>query len=182
MAKAIKRAEHSKINWHHSKVKGTLAYMCPACKEITYLEGSYSFNLKNVNKPENSVHAKIVVKLTCDNCGHIINNATGALDPNIAPVISELNKKGYYTLESCEGHQYDDEKSSQPYIWFTSDKIEKAIKNNPLPEGFYIDKESKNLGKCIIKYNIHTTDKKYPGNMELVHALLFWARRLPNAA
>jgi ribosomal protein S27E len=179
MSKAIKRAEHSKVNWHHRKMKGIMGIMCPECKNITYIEGSYSFNLKNVECPSNLVSARIIYKIQCNWCGTVINTTQDPIDPNIAPIISILNKKGYTTIESCEGHQCDGENSSQPYILFAGNKIETVIANNPLPEGFYIDKKDpKNRIGTVVKYTIKTTDKKYPGTMALVTELRRWANRI----
>ena len=82
--------------------------------------------------PASNITVKPHFVFNCFNCGHY-QEWDGFLDPNITPMLATLNKKGYETEFSCEGHKeasyarYDDDgvirnidSYSHPYILFTN--------------------------------------------------------------
>lgn len=92
---------------------GTLAYMCPTCFNIIYAHCNYDIHYKF---DIDDVAMNLNISFKCKKCGNIVSGIE--LDPNMAYAISELNKKGYYTLFCCEGHFANKEPVATPYIYF----------------------------------------------------------------
>ena len=98
--------------------KGRVALMCPTCNRMSY------FNIDCTNKSTSigNTDGESLISQTymkyCDFCDYTIYSV-GAIDGGIAEAVEILNKKGYKTSYSCEGH-YDDKHgiTSLPYILF----------------------------------------------------------------
>jgi hypothetical protein len=67
------------------------------------------------------------------------------LDPNIADIISALNKKGYFTEYCCEGHGTCD-----PYIYFKNLDLYDLFSLN-LPLSWYIDIQDLKENSLVIR-------------------------------
>lgn len=94
------------------------------------------------------------------------------LDYNIAPTISILNKKGYYTMFCCESHEGE----PTAYIYFSDifimDEVIRVEKYK-LPDTWYIDEEDYNDGMFIIR----SKRTFYPDNIRDIE---LWATSLPD--
>lgn len=123
---------------------GIEVFMCKKCfkihkfvirKEINYNSRFEILNVDNYNEQFELDQDEVLANLTdhlsylsipneiylrCDNCNNITDHAI--LDYNMAEIITELNKKGYTTAYSCDGH-YD--MRSIPYILFKAKKADK---------------------------------------------------------
>ena len=75
------------------------------------------------------------------------------VDDMIAPLISLLNKKGYYTLWSCVGHSFlvDGELKSVtfPYISFSEDV---DLSHVIFPEGWVLDRDGHSVYNRSVEY------------------------------
>lgn len=134
--------------------KGTVGFVCPKCFSVTYMdvdnEQKFPFGHKYAIPKFN------LYDIECDYCHEQLENIFD-VDPNIAQIIADLNRLGYKTTASCEGHTYyyedegyyqdgDDEIFDRPhegyettsaYIGFESDKIKKDYPEPP--KGWYWD-------------------------------------------
>jgi hypothetical protein len=141
-----------------------------------------TINLKNeINNP---IWVEPVYHITCNECGEKYTTTDDPLDPNIAPIISMLNRKGYETLFSCEGHKYpynNETCPSQFYIYFKEFKYIKLVEKYPLPGLFSIEDYDTESNKFVIRAAMYSMDKDAPSSKDLCDAIRLWARRLPNA-
>lgn len=171
--KSYKKIGHSYKNknmtYHTSTREGFVCYMCPECfhLELAKIDLTLSCNLSFISHTDNKSHVFCSYDLTmkCLNCEKIIDNWI-ELDPNIASSIISLNRKGYLTKYSCEGHGkglgyisflnfYD----IQPYL-------------HTLPITWYVDLEDYRQGKLIIR-----SDKE--NYREAIIELEEWVNTLP---
>ena len=110
--------------------KGRVALMCPTCNRMSY------FNIDCTNKTTSigNTDGESLISQTymkyCDFCDYTIYSVN-AIDGGIAEAVEILNKKGYKTLSSCEGH-YDNKYgvTSLPYILFDDRHIKEDIVSN----------------------------------------------------
>jgi predicted DsbA family dithiol-disulfide isomerase len=92
------------------------------------------------------------------------------IDKNIQEHIRILNKKGYYTVYCCEGHNG----GSNTYITFADD----YLKEIGTPEGFKYDKKRKMI---TYTYSTRLTKEKIEKlKKEKLALLLEWCKSLPN--
>lgn len=178
--KYIKRIDRM-IGGHRmqEKISGDGAFMCPVCKSISYLKMKSNIDLQNVDHPECEILFGVTYQITCYSC-HSEFTADDPMDPNIAPIISLLNKKGYQTKFCCEGHSVNDNKpGSLFYIFFKDTGYYDHIENS-LPDKFYIDHNSYKQGKLIIRAKVDPDDKGYPGINKMMKTLMKWAKSLPD--
>ena len=75
------------------------------------------------------------------------------LDPNITPMIAELNRKGYDTVYSCEGHRVNEDEQSQPYIMFKYPGQRTVVDYYPLPDPWYLEGTEKDPYKDDSDHN-----------------------------
>lgn len=131
--------------------KGEVAYFCPHCNEINKVNIDY--NIKTIGKTK-AVVFKVVLTIICNKCNKEFDVDDPGIDPNILDAVIRLNKAGYITDYSCEGHDYENDIISCPYISF----IDKTIMKHGTPEdwiykkyndcdciGLYYDKYLKNF-------------------------------------
>jgi hypothetical protein len=107
------------------------------------------------------------------------------VDEMIAPVISLLNKKGYWTVYCCSGH-FDDCKydgfntsNSSCYIMFV-DKFE--FKDIKLPEGFSKEQDTYFQGRIGIRKWYKSENRDWNRMLEIMDTmkdLYDWAVKLP---
>lgn len=105
----------------------------------------------------------------CVSCGEYQNFFH--VDDKIADVIITLNKKGYITLFSCEGH----EDSPGAYIYFKNPDINFDGFTENLPDEWFLDEQDKEqLGAIVIRSKPEFDDGSYD-----VSKLQEWANKLP---
>lgn len=148
-------------------VYGNIGIICPHCM-------GYQIDLVNGMEllPE---PAKWTV--CCPECGKEFKMyALNALDPNITRTISVLNKKGYKTKFSCEGH-FDVSDMSEPYIIIKGD-AEEIFKENPLPELWFLDDVRMFSGCFTIRSDrsMAKNDEDWDKRCDVIEA---WAESLP---
>ena len=151
----------SKIQYFKS---GSIAYMCPHCFNIIMAHGSrkldYEFDTDDV-------WVSSYVGYTCKKCKNEIYE-TIELDPNIASMISKLNKKGYTTAFCCEGHTSIKYENTDAYIMFNALKMDP----NNIPKYWYVDYEYDN------GFTIRCDNTKY-SKTKYLKSLDEWVDSLP---
>lgn len=99
-------------------------------------------------------HAKISDKFMfiCWKCNTIFGLDTlNIIDPNITSAVSLLNRKGYKTKFSCEGHPEDTEKGGTAYIYFANSSLKQIIKDHPLPTPWFLGDRGGDIYCFIIR-------------------------------
>lgn len=144
---------------------GSIAYMCPHCFNIIMAHGSrkldYEFDTDDV-------WVSSYVGYTCKKCKNEIYQAI-ELDPNIASMISKLNKKGYTTAFCCEGHTSKNYNNEDAYIMFRALKMDP----NNIPKYWYVDYEYDN------GFTIRCDNTKY-SKTKYLKSLDEWVDSLPD--
>lgn len=104
-----------------------MPYICPKCCETDTIN----------NK------TKSVAIVKCNKCGLVfLVSSSNEIDKGIIETIALLNRKGYTTRFSCEGH--DDwkywRKHPQAYIFFCERGLmREVVKEYPIPDSWFID-------------------------------------------
>lgn len=132
----------------------------------------------NANKKDESIPRK---------CKFCDSNYTIILDDNIAPLVAVLNKKGYKTKYSCEGHISSDRRwqpcyFSTPYVSLVS-SIPVGIFDN-IPDGWYVEwnktKHREKYGFGLSIRYLDTNAKSIEDSIEFdSDAIMKWADNLP---
>ena len=121
----------------HLAINGTIGIMCAYCYNTTLISGNCSIDFKKEDDLDNTeINLELKPAMYCRKCKVVDNGII--LDPNITEIVSVLNKKGYKTKGSCEGHKYKEkdgnliyvEDKSYAYIEF-EEPIVKEILSNP---------------------------------------------------
>lgn len=106
------------------------------------------------------------------------------VDEFIAPIISILNKKGYYTRYCCSGHYIDDEmgdygcSNNDCYIMFVNNGDMKYMKS--LPEGFVLEEDNNYFDSFVIRKQYKNNDmNRYVEIMDTMKELYEWALKIP---
>ena len=132
----------------HSKYEGYMGFFCPHCYKTFIVKSNASVDINHTNKNNKTeIVMYPIFSINCANCGWNFRIMEW-LDPNITPIIALLNKKGYITKFSCEGHVeyfYNEQlqeyyKSySRGYIYFQNPVQKNVLREHPLPEPWYLD-------------------------------------------
>lgn len=139
---------------HVDDVSGDyIAFICPDCFNTMVFKANITIRLQNVDKEAFSyVYAEPKYTIQCTKCSAINTYAREEyIDPNIAPIIAELNRKGFVTKFSCEGHEestpdleiYDKFYLDKclPYIWFKYAEQRHVLQDYPLVKPWYVDED-----------------------------------------
>ena len=143
-------------------------HMCSHC--YTLLEGDMIVEFRSVvrNYPSDIDKGIVIDPIAigvCPYCGH--DGEFVCIDFKLAETISLLNKKGYRTKYSCEGHG----KRLEPYIYFSAFQFTDNF--NTLPSSWYVDYNPVFQDGDIIRSNLI----QYPNcNTDIYN----WACRLPS--
>lgn len=153
--------------------------MCDKCYNIIDL-GDIGIDMSPEVIP-NTDNALLVKGIVC-NCECCPNESANIIiDDNIAEFISILNKKGYRTVQACEGHKDKD------VIYFITSVYYDDLyynfhdfcnKNNYDCGGVSFSRQSvnKNIFSMIMYYiKYSSADEKY----EIIEKLTEWAKNLP---
>lgn len=169
-------------------------FFCKKCfaPHIVYMNYAISNRLNTTDEetgmPTTTVYCLPHFFFTCPKCGHK-NEWEGHLDPNITPMLAKLNRKGYETLFSCEGHMvtescwhpedntWDTEEQaySCPYILFKNPHLKEVCKYIPPMGNWKLDNDNV-MDKdafCI------SVDEQYRSKSENMAWLKRWVGCLP---
>ena len=121
------------------------AAICNKCYNVT---SAFKFKMefeKEVNKMYVSSNSEDMFKLNsyCDECQKFTSHFV--VDKGIAETVSLMNKLGYHTVYSCEGHYSPDEKYignkiSQPYVFIKNERYNDKLLTNNLFKKLYSEK------------------------------------------
>lgn len=142
----FKRLNYSKP-WHQIvKAQDYLGVLCPECFHPIVYRAHVQLNIQHIDKMEtSSVELIESYKITCPDCGNVFIWEGMLMDPNIAPILSILNKKGWFTIESCEGNKLYDKPENDltldAYIWFKHPKQKAILDHIPLQGKWYLDQD-----------------------------------------
>lgn len=116
---------------------GLVGTICPNCGRRAY------YFLDHVKRGGRDLKSSLIKCHHCDFTYKI--NPLDYLDPNITKALEILNRKGYKTKFSCEGHDDDptadddtDELTPTAYISFTDTNQKSILKDHPLPDPWYL--------------------------------------------
>ena len=173
----FKRLDYSKP-WHQiSKAQDYLGIICPECYHPMIYRAHVQLNIQHVDKLETSpIRLREVYDITCVGCGHQFTWEGSLMDPNITPILSILNKKGWETVESCEGNKLYDKPDSNvildAYIRFKHPRQKVILERIPLPWKWELDTswEDDFIIRCT---SVGTTIR------ERMAYLRRWAKALP---
>lgn len=147
---------------------GYFGAICPNCMD---------YSIQNATSPvmRNGITK---IKMICPHCSHVYNlNTIDWIDPNITKAISILNRKGYNTKFSCEGHQ--EEELPEAYIYFRSEEQISILDKFPLPYPWWLDTENKCLDGFVIRAQAYKCrDEDWN---ERNTRITEWAKSLPQA-
>lgn len=168
---------------------GDVALMCPKCFGLSFHKFNFSYSSilsqnyttdipdteffsykDDIDINPETVEVCPVVNYITEKCPHC-NTDTKLIevDAYIAEVVSLLNKKGYFTNFSCEGHN----ESTNPYISFSNKKqMEKYV--HTIPTSWFVDTEDLKMNKFIIR-----TD--FCQKQVAIYELLEWVKGLQQA-
>ena len=180
----------------YEEYSGAVGNFCPNCFMPSV------FKIDNVIKVDTDgdcnvrIDDRSDIRITCGNCCgdyHLTK-----LDPNITWAISELNRKGYKTSYSCEGHNrtyleltygediIEENDSCFPYITFTDTSyiIMKAFDDNPIGDPWYYDifyYGENEISSIAIRANMSSIDDLDDINFlkERIMSLNEWVDKLP---
>ena len=118
------------------------AAICNKCYNVT---SAFKFKMefeKEVNEMYVSSDSEDMFKLNsyCDECQKFTSHFV--VDKGIAETVSLMNKLGYHTVYSCEGHYSPDEKYicdkiSQPYVFIKNERCNDKLLTNELFKKLY---------------------------------------------
>ena len=135
---------------------GYLGFYCPKCFYPFLVHARINIDLEYkhyfANDEEDNINFCTNYTITCPKCGQS-STYDHYLDPAITPNIALLNKKGYKTLFSCQGHNHRRDYSNNDtwgpvdsflnygaYIMFCKEvNMENIIKKYPLPSIWKLD-------------------------------------------
>ena len=164
--------DYSKPEHFIRKEMPYIGFVCPHCFTPMIFRASITMNLQNVDKNSDApLSITPQYNIQCTRCD-VVTSFDYCLDPNITPVIATLNRKGYETLHSCEGHRVNQQDSSLPYIHFKYPKHKPIVKYIPLQGPWKLDTE--NEYEFIIKCD----DLSVPIRERMAY-LRRWANALP---
>ena len=162
--------------WLKRFTSGTIAYMCPICYNIIYINGRYDYKITVPFIDE--FNFDTVFNFECPCCKHMVKGIE--LDPNIAKDIRRLNIKGYKTKFCCEGHVSNKEdkynRGNDPYIFFEDGII---IPEDILPESWYIDNIYNEDGNKVDHFIIRGDIKHY-SKKKILNDLTVMINTLPD--
>lgn len=176
---------YSDVNMYRESYNDIYALMCEGCFRLHYFEVNYSSFIKQVSDTNYlfDLTSSLEVSFRCM-CGHEVKNDGNFMDPNIAPIIAELNRKGYWTRYCCEGHPElcGDYIYSRGYIMFINGKImSEVIHQYPLPKKWKVDESVKDDPANYYKDGliINYTGKNLDPPEVKLSPLLDWVDFLP---
>ena len=116
-----------------------MGILCPNCYAGIVLKGRLKYNVAPAEKGKYGDELLLFVKpriaITCPECGKTVF-VDNFIDPNILPILTALNRKGFVTEFSCEGHvervEDNDFEQSVAYIKFKHPEQRAVLERYPL--------------------------------------------------
>lgn len=155
--------------------------LCPRCYSKIYRISKLGKTLEDKEKCISYINEQTYVN-GCACCGYV--GPTLDIDVKLESVISMLNKRGYRTLNCCQGHiNNHGHVVSTPYIMFSPDIVhnEKELKEfeDSLPESWYIDNDPYIIQPGIIIRGDMIYHKNYINDIILWASYIFKTSKLP---
>lgn len=167
------------------KFKSFIGFFCTTCFKPIIMKASLKSYIEPIEKyDESNLWVNHSFNFKCPKC-HSDNYWEGYLDPNITPMIAELNRKGYITKFCCEGHLTNDNEDeiSCPYIMFKYPKQKRVVDVVPLIHPWRlqtIDRQlSRDMPNFTNTFRIGTIDDCKTPIRERMAALRKWVDLLP---
>ena len=164
---------HERVNENDMTIHswGTMALMCPKCYHIEKykleINGKISIS-RNDQNPIDVLPNLCPIYANENDCPDCKSDYRRIeVDPNIANTISILNKKGFYTVYCCEGHDKD-----PAYIYFRHKHVMELYAHT-IPITWFIDFDDLRHGKFIIR----SESANYVEGMLDIYE---WAKTLPD--
>ena len=155
-------------------ILGVGGFMCEKC----YKPILSHINIHELLTPigKDYIERGLIFNVQCSECNHVTKWQDWPIDPNILPLISELNRKGYKTEYCCEGHIYEPN-NQQSWIIFPY-RIHGILRKYPLEYPWIIDEifTSKNCGH---RSRIITMGERYLSLIDRLYTLENWIKKLP---
>ena len=157
----VRRVDYTKDNHVVMKVKDYIGFVCPHCYNSMIMRASITLNMQNVDKTsETYLGITPAYTVECTKC-HEVTTYLYELDPNITPMIAELNRKGYDTVYSCEGHRENEDDICVPYIMFKYPGQRSVCDYYPLPDPWYLEGSDKDPYNDDETYNIYMDENDH---------------------
>lgn len=190
---------------YHSERHGYTGIFCNKCFRHYILKTDLRVDIEQIDPTgeERWPFGHCGISLRCS-CGNDIDFEQWGLDPNITEAIAILNRKGYYTTSSCEGHLIDLRYRHLWGIYSTShpsmtqdsatigEKKQDPRKNYSFAYVSILDKHQADIlndyplpkpwlrdPEYIACFRIHTDDDPSAPVQTRMDSLLEWARALP---
>lgn len=176
--------EYRDETYFHDQVKGNIGFICPHCGYSIICSAS----INNVMFVDNGdFYVSNIYHVTCGNCNMEFIQDTGHIDPNIAEVLSTLNKKGYQTEWSCEGHPESNTCVSIAYIVISNPNLKVVLNDYPLPKSWIVDDNEWFHIETVCDWEKTEEDTKKVLRMryskkQRIKDLMVWAESLPEAS
>ena len=156
-------------------------FMCRSCYNYIIARVDIKTELKyKIISGDFDLHALGIVpqfNYQCPNCGTTTCYEYRPIDPNIVHIISLLNKKGFETAFSCEGHDDEDGTYSYPYVSFKHISHKAVLDYIPLLGDWEIVCYNK-IVNSDLSWGIHI-DKVTYDTKKNMDDLYQWANLLP---
>ena len=123
-------------------------------------------------------HQTQEIHIHCLDCDFQCNiSSINIIDPNITKAISSLNRKGYKTRFSCEGHPDDTKYGGTAYIEFVDASLKQIVKEHPLPSPWFLGVGGFDIYRFVIR--AHEVDCQKEDWDERCERITEWADSLP---
>ena len=167
-----RKINYSKSNHPIIKYKDYMGVFCPVCFNPIVMRTSITLNMQHVDKDEEAeIRVTQQYMIECPKC-HTKNVYSKLDGPNITPMLAELNRKGYETVGSCEGHRLNQKDAELPYIKFKYPRQRDVIKYIPLQGPWFLDETD------FPEFIIRCPDVSVPIRERMAH-LRRWVNALP---
>ena len=204
MLEVYSDSDSTNMNRFYSLTRPYIGFFCKKCYHPIILRANISIELEYLydvmseeTSEDTSIWCNPEFSIRCPECGEF-STWHEYLDPAITPALAELNKKGYETLFSCQGHTHvrdycrifpeagDDFKpafcnmmySSDAYIAFAKSISKDVVEKYPLIDPWHLCKHK--IYNEDISFTIRTDDEEDSDLVKRMVSLYKWVESLPS--